>query len=194
MDDRHADATEVLRIADAGKLQDVRRADRAGREDHLTSRVGPLHRATWAAARELDADRALPVEQNAMHERLRDQQEVRPLQRRPQIGACGAGPAAATARLLAPADTFACAGYDAVDVFAVFEPEFLAGLNHAGADRRAVGPRGEQWPVLTAHLGFLALPAFRLAEIGQAVVPRPASVAELAPMIVILGLAADIDE
>ena len=73
-------------------------------------------------------------------------------------------------------------------------PELLAGLDHGGADRRAVHLRGEQRPVLAADLGFLALPAFRFAEIGQAVVPRPAAVAELGPVIVILGLAADVDE
>src|ERR1700733_6279679 len=49
-----------------------------------------------------------------------------------------------TARLLAPADAVARAGRDIVDVLAVFEPEFLAGLDHAGADRRTVHLRGEE--------------------------------------------------
>src|SRR5262249_39058078 len=113
---------------------------------------------------------------------------------RPQIGARGTGPAAAAAGLLAPADAFSRAGDDGVDVLAVFEPEFLAGLDDAGADRRAVHLRGEQRPAFAAHLGFLAFPAFRLAEIGKAVVPRPAAIAELAPVIVILGLAANVDQ
>src|SRR5579862_9202345 len=169
----------------------MRRADRARRQDHLAPRVGSFH---GAAARELDAGRALAVEHDAVHQRLGDELQVGPLQRRAQIGARGAGAAAAAAGLLAPADAVAGAGRDRVDVLAVFEPDLLAGLDHAGADRRPVHLRGEERPVLAAHRGFLALPAFGLAEIGQAVIPTPAAIAELTPVIVILGLAADVDE
>src|SRR5216683_1623874 len=49
-------------------------------------------------------------------------------------------------------------------VRAVFEPDLLAGLDHGRADRRPVGPRGEQRPLLAAYLAAVALPAFRLAE------------------------------
>ena len=64
MYDRHADPAEMLGIADTRQLQDVRRADRAGRQDHLAGRVGALE-VPRAAARELDCDGALAVE----HER-----------------------------------------------------------------------------------------------------------------------------
>ena len=46
MHDRHADAAEMLGIADPRQLQDVRRADRARRQDHLARRIGPLDGST----------------------------------------------------------------------------------------------------------------------------------------------------
>ena len=42
MHDRHADPADMLGIADTRQLQDVRRADRARRQDYLARRVGPL--------------------------------------------------------------------------------------------------------------------------------------------------------
>ncbi len=125
---------------------------------------------------------------------MRDELQVRPLQCRVQIGARGRGAAAAAAGLLAPADTVLVAGRQVVEVVAVFEPDLLAGLEHGRADRRPVGLRGEERPLLAARLAALALPALGLAEIWQAILPRPAAVAELRPVVVILGLAADIDQ
>src|ERR1700731_2472117 len=128
-----------------------------------------------------------------MHQRVGDELEVGPLQYRVQIGARGAGAAPTAAGLLAPADAVAGAGRQVVDVLAVFEPDLLARLERGRADRRPVRLRGEQRPVLAARLAALAFPALGLAEIGQAIVPRPAAVTELAPVVVILGLAADVD-
>src|SRR5215469_6895309 len=59
---------------------------------------------TAPAAREFDAGRALAVEQDAMHQRVRDELEVGALQSRVQVGARGAGAATAAAGLLAPAN------------------------------------------------------------------------------------------
>ena len=67
MDHRHADLAEMLRVANARELQDMRRADRAGRKDHLAPGVGALD---LAAARKLDADRALALEDNAVDHRV----------------------------------------------------------------------------------------------------------------------------
>ena len=49
----------------------------------------------------------LPSNMNAVDQRAGDELQVRPLQSRVQIGACGAGAAAATSGLLAPADIVA---------------------------------------------------------------------------------------
>ncbi len=49
----------MLGVADAGQLQQMRRADRAAGEDDLSRRFGALD---LAAARKLDTDRALAVE------------------------------------------------------------------------------------------------------------------------------------
>src|SRR5579871_889393 len=68
-------------------------------EQDFAQRIRPLDRA---AAGKLDADRALAVEHDAMHERMGDELQVRPLQRRPQIGARGRGAAAAAPGLLTP--------------------------------------------------------------------------------------------
>jgi len=71
----HRDARlgQDLRIPDPGQLQQVRRADRAGGEDHPARRVGPLDRALLAAiAGELDTGRSGPVEEHPMHQRPGD--------------------------------------------------------------------------------------------------------------------------
>src|SRR5689334_1226823 len=132
MHDGDADAAEMLRIAHTRQLQDVRRADRAGRQDHLARSVGPLG---MTVPPELDADRALAVEQHAMDKRVRHELQVGALQGRTQIGARGAGAAAAAAGLLTPADAVAMTRRQIVDVLAIFEPELLAGLEDRGADR-----------------------------------------------------------
>src|ERR1051326_3059546 len=129
-----------------------------------------------------------------MDEGMGDELQVRALQRRTQIGARGAGAAAAAAGLLTPADAVAMTRRQIVDILAVFQTELFAGFENGGADRRAVRFRGEEWALLAARVAGFALPPFRFAEIGQAIVPRPAAIAELGPMIVILGLPTDVNE
>ena len=53
--DRDADAGEMLGRADSRQLQDMRRVDGTGGEDHLMPGIGTLH---GAAALVFDADRA----------------------------------------------------------------------------------------------------------------------------------------
>ena len=103
-------------------------------------------------------------------------------------------PAAAAAGLLHPADVGAGAGRQMVDVLVVFEADLGAGLDDLLAQRRLVArARGQERPAGAVELVVPALPVLGPLEIGQHVVPRPAAIAELPPMVEILGLAADID-
>ena len=169
----------------------MRRADRAAGQDHLDQRVGALDSP---AALELDPDRAVAVEHDPAHQRVGDDLDVGPPHRRAEIGARRALPAAAAPGLLHPADIGAGAGRQVVDVLVVFEADLGAGLDQLLAQRRFVrGARGQERPAGAVELVLAALPVLGPLEIGQYVVPRPAAVAELAPMIEILGLAAHVD-
>ncbi len=75
--------------ADAGKLQQLRRVDRAARQQHLASRT---HLANGAVLAELDADRALAFGQDAMRQSADFHLQVGPVQHRLQI-ACRRGTA-----------------------------------------------------------------------------------------------------
>ena len=139
--DRDADPAEMVGVADPGQLQQMRRADRAAGEDHLARRIGPLD---LRGARELDADRALAVEQHAMDQGAGDDFEVGALHRRAQIGARRALPAPPATGLLHPADIVAGARRQMVDVLVVFEADLFPGLDDLVAQLRLVGgPRGQ---------------------------------------------------
>ncbi len=120
--DGNADGAEVLGIADAGKLKDQRRADRAGRQDDF-ARGGD--RFGRAAAGKLDAGGAFAVEQDAVHQCVGDQLQIRSFQRRVQVGARGTGSAAATSGLLAPADAVGGVVGQVVDVLTISRPSCL---------------------------------------------------------------------
>jgi hypothetical protein len=96
----HVDAAlaQQLNGTDARQLQDLRRADRAGREYHFAARAEVLRRP--AGETHGDANRArravVPVSEHALDERARAHGEVRALQRGPQKR-LGRAPAAAAA-------------------------------------------------------------------------------------------------
>src|SRR4029077_9216873 len=76
----------------------------------------------------------------------------------------------------------------------LFEADLGAGLDDLLAQGRLVGgPRGQERAACTVKIIGSVLPNLGPFEIRQHVVPRPTAIAELAPMVEILGLAADID-
>ena len=170
----------------------MRRPDRPGGQDNLPGRA---HTFNLPPARELHADGTRAVEQNTAHQGAGNHFQVLPLHRRPQIAARRTGTAAAATGLLHPADAVAGAGRQIIDVLTELQADLLPGLDRGLAQLRLVrGARGEQRPALAVHGVGLALPVLRLLEDRLDIVPRPAAVAELAPMVEILRLATDIDQ
>ena len=163
-----ADLREMLGIANPGQLQQMRRAHRAGRQDHLALGEDPLDPTLTG---KIDPDRALAVEYDAVHQRVGNELQIGTLQGRPQIGPGGAGAAAAAARLLAPTDAGTGAGRQVVDILAVFEPELHAGLDHLRANRGAVHSRGVQVPLRAVDLARTFPPTLGFLEKRQAIVP-----------------------
>src|SRR5271167_4451760 len=169
----------------------MRRVDGAGGKDHFALSIRALNRP---APLVFDRGGTAGVEDDAVYLRLDDHLEIWPRHRGPQIGTRGAGPPPAAARLLAPADTLPGAGWQVVHVLAVFEPDLPAGLDYRRTERRPVHLRGKERTPPAANLGRAALPVLSLFEEGQDLVPAPAAIAELRPVIEILGLAAHINE
>src|SRR5262249_45831607 len=154
-------------------------------EDHFALGIGALDRF---AAFVLDRNSPAAVKDDAVYLRLDDHVQVGPLHRRAQIGARGAGPPPAAARLLAPADAVAGSRREIIYVLAVLEADLLTRFDYRRAKRRALHLRGKQWAVSAANPGLTALPVLGLLEEWQDLVPAPAAVAQLRPVVVILGL------
>ena len=175
----------------AGGLQDLRRADHAGRNDQLAP--GP-ELLDLTAPLDLDAAGAFAFHQDAPHHAICHQREIGSLQRRGEIGSGGARPEPAAPRLLVIAD--ALVG-PAVDVLAEGEADFVRGRDDRAADLRRLGKLGNhQRPIGPPRVvtGGLTTPALRLIEIRAHVLVGPAAIAELRPVIVIVGLAANIEQ
>ncbi len=175
---------------DAGKLQQLRRLDRAAGEQHLA----PGADATGdAVLGEFEPDRALAVEQDAAGEGVHlDAANVAPLHRRAQIGDRGRAASHLAHGELIGADPLLLG---AVEIGV----GLVAGLLRGGdkgvvqfVRRAQVGDR--QRAVAAVELVGAALLAFGATEIGEHVVIRPPGIAHLAPQVEILALAPDVDQ
>src|SRR5439155_15360694 len=157
-------------------------------QDDLARRPGGVDPALTA---EIDADGAAALEQDLLGERLGDDLQVAALHRWAQIADRGRAAPAVARRRLVIADAF-LAG--AVEIVVARIAHLDRALDEGFADRMVVG-HVRHAERATAAVKFVAAARLVLGtpEIGQDVVERPAGVAELAPMIEILGLAADID-
>src|SRR5665213_234701 len=188
MRDADAERLQQLARADARYLHELRRADRARGQDHLARRLG-IARDT--VLHELDADRVLALEPDAARLSMRDDREVGPVQHGPQEGA---------RRIPAHATTLIDVKIAAAFVVAAVE---IVDLGDADL-RRRLAERVEDFPRQAHRLDtpFAAAAVMRVGaehvmlralEIRQHIVPGPAQIALLPPAVEIARLAAHVD-
>ncbi len=193
MDDRQAQFAQQRARADTRQLQDLRRADGAGRQDDLAPRLH--HRLTGLRRVQLYPGRVLgPIarlDADALHVGVDHHLQVATVQGRAQEGLGGAPAHAATLVHLE------------VGVAEVVAAVELRDLGDA-AFRGRVAPGVQDLPV---HPPFLhaQLPAGSVErvrsvdvilgalEVGQDLVPGPAAIAERGPVIVVALLTAHVD-
>ena len=186
----HRDAQALQHVArpDAGELQELRRADGAGGEDDL----GPRGRGFRPVApAEGDAGAAAAVEQKGLGLRAGEHGKVRPASRRPQEG-LGGGPADATP--LGHLEVAAALVVAAIEVVGLGDAALLGGVAERVQDLPA-DPRRLDPPLAAGAVELVGAPpmVLRALEQGQHVVPGPAGIAELAPVVVVGRLAAHVD-
>jgi hypothetical protein len=167
----------------------LRRLDRAGRQQHLGAAARGLDLAALPVG---DADGAAAFEHQLAGERIGLDAQVGAVLRGREVGLGGAAAPALVRGQLVVARAFLGS---AVEVF---------GARHAGLLRAADEGFDElvlrrdvrhlQRPVAAVEGIAAALVAFGLDEVGQHVVVAPAGVAERGPVVVVLALAADVDE
>ena len=186
----HLDAEpgQPFGLADAGKLENLGRVDRACGEQHLGLGEGlpphaplPIDQAPHRAAFE---DQPLGLG-------LQDDLQVGPLHRRPEE-APGRGPAHPLPLVhLEEARALVVA---VVEIGARLDAELPRALLHRVEDLPAQ-PLRRDLPAAAAavHRRGAGVMVFGLQEVGQDIVPAPAKVAELAPVLVVRRLAAHVD-
>src|SRR4051812_15043249 len=168
------------------------RTDRAGREDHFARRINALDAGL---ARELDPHRVLAIEHHAMHQRVGDDLQIGPPFRWAKISRGGASAPASAASLLAPADRVSGTARQVVNVGPVFDAELLRSPDDRMARLRPLGHRrGGEIPLLAVNFGLFAGPPLSALKERQDVIPTPTAITKLRPVVVVLWLAADINE
>ena len=186
--DGNAELLQLLRRADAGQQHDLRRADRAGGEDDFAaaarrprlSALGPAH-----------AGGAPAVEHDAFDQAAGFEPQIGALERRLEEGARRRPAPAALLVDVEGADAFVVAAVEVGDGF----DAGLFGGGAEGIEQVPAHPRRRDVPFAAdrVRLAFAEEMIFVALEIRQHVVPAPAAQAELAPVIVVGGLAAHID-
>ena len=189
---RHVQVAQQRRRADAGTLQDLRRGDGPGAQQHLAAGAG-LFRLAGIAAQVGHAAGAQAVEQDALGEGVGADGQVRPLASLVQVAARGAGaPAVGRHGAVHRPEAFLAV---AVEVVGARVAGLLAGFDH-GMEQRVVAGLGcahrHRAAVAVVVVGA-DVAGFRLAEVGQAVEVAPVFQAGLpGPVIEVQGVAADV--
>src|SRR5712671_1812991 len=179
--------------ADAGKQQELRRAESASAKHYFAARfrgfIAPL--PVIAHTR-----RALAVEGDPGCLRVGDNGQIRPVHHRMQIG--GRGRATFAILVAAPElGNLIKAGaflFRSVEIIVATDLVFRASVDEGVADRPRAALVGDaQRPVAAVQIIGAALIAFGALEIGQNIVPRPAVAAKGGPIVVIVAVAPDVD-
>ena len=186
--DGNAELLQLLRRADTGQHHDLRRADRAGGEDDFTATA---RRPRLSALRPAHAGGAPAVEHDTFDQAAGLEPQVGTLEHRLEEGA-----------RRRPAPAALLVDVEGTDAFVVAAVEigdgFDAGLFGGGAksvEQVPAHPRRRHVPLAAdrVRFAFAEKMIFVALEIRQHIVPAPAAQAELAPVIVVGGLAAHID-
>ncbi len=173
---------------DARQHHDLRRAERAGRHDDLAAATRGARRALLA---ETYAGGALALEDQALDQATGLQPQVRPLQHRLEEAARRRPAPAALLVDVEIAGAFIVAGIEIGDrLDAVLRRRLAPGVEDVPAQARKFDAPFAAGRVVLAWPEEMVLV---LLEIGQHVLPGPAGQPELAPMVVVTGLAAHID-
>ena len=180
---------QQVRRSDAGELQQLRRVIRAAGDQDFLARPRRAHAAFLLVFDRLGAP---PLEQDALRQRRGLDVQIAAALRRAQIGERRAGAAAAPCRGLEKSRAFLGR---AVEI-GIGRNAGLGGGDDEGFRQRIVHaasptPAAARRAVIFVGAALLVL---GLLEIGQHVVIAPAGIAALAPAIVILVLAAHIEQ
>src|SRR5712691_9825859 len=188
-DDVYSERLEQRRRSEPGQLQELRRVERAAGDDDL--RVG-ICNAGRIAAPVFDADGAASGKEDPARQRVRYDGEIGPAARLAQIADRGRA-AAPTARGQLEITGAFLGG--AVEIVVARKARLLRGRDESLAQRMRFAHIGNRErpadPVQRILAARLVLGA---AEIGQHILEAPAGIAELAPMIEVRRLAADVEQ
>src|SRR5205814_7222609 len=137
-----------------------------------------------------DADRAPALEEDFLAQSIGDDAQVGPLHRRAQMADRGRTASALASGGLVVAD--AVLG-GAIEIVVAGEAELGRALDEGFADRVVLDIGNAERAATAVKLVGAADLMLGALEIGQHVFERPPGTAELAPVVEILGLAADVD-
>src|SRR5215469_2113694 len=184
---RDSEFRQMLLRADAGQHEQLRRVDRAAAQDHFARRQCGALLAVDATD---DTGRSPPDECDFFGERIGDDAQIGAAHCRSQIPDRGRAAPAVARRRLVIADAVLMG---AVKIVVARKPRLRRTGDERFADRMLRHIRHAEWAARAVETVGATHLVLRAPEIGQYVVERPAGIAELAPMVEILGLATDID-
>ena len=193
VDHRRADIRQQRRRTDAGDLQQPRRVDRTGRDDHLAPGLDALPAAVAAAVQVADAGGAPAVEGDRRRPGVGPEIDPAGPHRRVQEGPGRADPAGPEDRALIIADT----GLVFSVVIAVQRnAEAGDAVDERFAERVTPIDIGHPERAVAAAKCVVSVadPAFAPHEIWQDIAIAPAAIAALRPAVVIHLLAAIVDQ